>query len=145
MGLRPGTIPVALIVGFGKACEIASVEYKENMFLTSNNKDVLIKLLQSSHAKYLVNGCQRYCINNTINVSFSNIDSEALIIATKHLCSVANGSACNSNNYEPSYVLTAMNIPQEAIGTAIRLSWGASQLDFEEMKHLLAVVVNYQS
>ena len=58
---------------------------------------------------------------NTINVSFNGIESEALMLSSKQYCGVSNGSACTSNDYSPSYVLTAMGIDKDKISSAIEL------------------------
>ena len=47
---------------------------------------------------------------------------------------MSNGSACNSNSYAPSYVLTAMSIPTDQIESAIRVSWG-NQAEIDEVIH----------
>ena len=46
------------------------------------------------------------------------------MLATKNYCGISNGSACTSNSYDPSYVLSAMRLSQDRINSAIRLSWG---------------------
>jgi cysteine desulfurase len=45
------------------------------------------------------------------------------MLALKDIAAVSNGSACTSQSYEPSHVLTAMGLPEEAIAGAVRLSW----------------------
>ena len=59
-----------------------------------------------------------------MNICIDGISSEALMLATKEYCGISNGSACNSNSYKPSCVLTAMGIPVEQIENSIRISWG---------------------
>lgn len=126
-GIRPGTIPVALVGGLGKACEIAQIEYKMNQDKCRKIKNVLVDELKESGLKYRFNGDQNYCIPNTMNLCIDGVSSEALMISSKKYCSVSNGSACNSNSYKPSYVLTAMGIPEEQINNSIRISWGAEE------------------
>ena len=46
------------------------------------------------------------------------------MLATKRYCGISNGSACNSHSYSPSYVLTAMGLPEDQIESSIRVSWG---------------------
>jgi cysteine desulfurase len=121
-GLRPGTLPVALIAGFGAAAEIAAhecVTWNENNLKTKN-------YLLSELGKVIctINGTQEYCLPNTLNVSFPNVDSEALMLALKEYYAVSNGSACTSANYKPSHVLTAMGLSEDLIDSAIRISWG---------------------
>lgn len=132
-GMRPGTIPVALISGFGKACEIAYGSYENYMLNAQRNRDILFSLLKQARLKYSLNGDQEYCINNTLNISFEGVDSEALMIATRELCSVSNGSACTSSDYEPSYVLINMRLSKQKVDSAVRLSWGAEGLDESEL------------
>ena len=62
--------------------------------------------------------------NNTFNICFYGVSSEALMIMTRKYCGVSNGSACTSNNYAPSYVLQAMGMAPELIDSSIRISWG---------------------
>ncbi|SMC62174.1 cysteine desulfurase family protein [Papillibacter cinnamivorans] len=123
-GIRPGTIPVALVGGCGKACEIAEIEYKKDEAKLSAIKMSLLKLLEDSGLSYSFNGDQKYCLNNTLNLCLHGVSSEALMISTKQYCSVSNGSACTSKNYSPSYVLVSMGIPIEQIENSIRISWG---------------------
>lgn len=123
-GIRPGTIPVALVAGLGKAAEIAEREHNESLKKAKENKKIILQLLDNSGLDYKINGDPQYCVPSTLNVSLEGISSEALMLATKNYCGISNGSACTSNSYDPSYVLSAMNLSQERINSAIRLSWG---------------------
>lgn len=123
-GIRPGTIPVALAAGLGKACELAENEYKKNAVRNIEIKNALIEILDYSGLKYLFNGEQKYCMYSTMNICLEGVSSEALMLASKQYCGISNGSACNSNSYNLSYVLKAMDIPDEIIKNSIRLSWG---------------------
>ena len=64
------------------------------------------------------------------------------MLSSKQFCGVSNGSACNSNSYNLSYVLSAMDLPEEQIKTSIRISWGPG-IDkdkvTEEFKELVKV------
>lgn len=123
-GLRPGTLPVALVAGCGKACELAEIGHASNLVKLESIKNIIIELLQKSGVDYSINGDPKFCLNNTLNVSLHGVSSEALMIMTKSYCGVSNGSACTSKNYAPSYVLVAMGIPIEQIENSIRISWG---------------------
>jgi cysteine desulfurase len=124
-GIRPGTTPVALVAGLGKACEIADQEYNNNHELNEEIKQTILNLLNDSGVPYTINGDQNYCIDSTINICFNGISSEALMISTKQYCAISNGSACTSKSYDPSYVLVAMGIPTDKIESSVRISWGA--------------------
>ena len=123
--IRPGTLPTALIAGFGKACELSEVEAKQQIEICKQLKKLLLELIEESGVEYAVNGDPEYCVPNTLNISFLGVSSEALMLAAKEYCGVSNGSACNSHSYALSYVLLAMNLPTEIIESAIRISWSA--------------------
>ncbi len=133
-GIRPGTIPVALVAGCGKACEIALQEYKSNEVRAKSIKAGIIKEIEDSGLNYLFNGSQKYCIDTTLNVAFKGISSEALMISTKQFCGISNGSACTSKSYSPSYVLVAMGIDNEIIESSVRISWGAGTNEKEAIE-----------
>lgn len=124
-GIRPGTIPVALVAGLGKACELANAEYENNVKAYIENKAVVMRLIKESGFDYRINGAQEYCMPNTINISLIGVESEALMLATKQYCAISNGSACTSHDYNSSYVLVAMGLDEDRISSAIRISWGA--------------------
>lgn len=123
-GIRPGTVPTALIVGLAKACDIANAEHEQNKKIHLKNKEQLLSALESSGVNYSINGDLNYSMPNTLNVSFNGVNSEALMLATRQYCSVSNGSACNSSSYKPSHVLSAMGLELDRIESAIRISWG---------------------
>ena len=123
-GIRPGTIPVALVAGCGKACELAEKTYVENTLKTKAVRECIISLLNNSGIKYIINGDQNNCISSTLNICLKGVSSEALMISSKKYCGISNGSACTSKSYAPSYVLTAMGLPLERIENSIRISWG---------------------
>lgn len=145
-GIRPGTIPVALVVGLGTACALMASEYKQNQEKCLTIKNALLEELNASGVKCEINGDQNYCVPSTLNICFNGVSSEALMLSTKQYCGISNGSACNSKSYEPSYVLTAMGIPIEKIENSVRISWGAES-DCEDVvtsfKELLAVAKSF--
>ncbi|MCR5757906.1 MAG: cysteine desulfurase [Selenomonas sp.] len=147
-GIRPGTIPVALVAGCGLACEIANNEYKDNFKKASEIKKAVIQELDASGLEYSINGDPEFCVNTTINVSLKGISSEALMISTKQFCGVSNGSACTSKSYSPSYVLVAMGIDKNIIESSLRISWGAGtkkEEAIEGIKQLLSVAKQISS
>ena len=125
-GIRPGTIPVALVVGLGTACSLVATEYKQNQEKCLKIKKALFEALEASGIENEINGNQNFCVPSTLNICFNGVSSEALMLSTKQYCGISNGSACNSKSYEPSYVLTAMGIPLEKIESSVRISWGAN-------------------
>lgn len=139
-GIRPGTMPVALVAGLGQACELAEQEYEGNIKKYRENKEAVLKLFQNSGLNYEINGNQDFCMPNTLNISVLGVESEALMLSSKQYCGISNGSACTSHDYRPSYVLTAMGLDEERITSAIRISWGAKTDTDELIKNLSELI-----
>lgn len=145
-GLRPGTTPVALVAGMGKACELAQAEYKEEAKENKAIRDEMLELLKKEGVRYELNGDPQYCIDSTLNICFDGVSSEALMLSTKQYCAISNGSACTSKSYDPSYVLRVMGIPIDKIENSVRISWGPGinrDEVIDSFKKMLKVVENF--
>ncbi len=120
-GIRPGTVPVHLVVGLGKAAELAKNEAGKWSKKCAEFKEKMLQEL--SPLKPSINGDQARTLPNAVNLSFAGIDSEAVMLALKGIVAISNGSACTSSSYEPSHVLTAMGLSEAESDTALRWSW----------------------
>lgn len=107
-GLRPGTLAVPLIAGFGKAIELVSTNNGEWWNSKKNQKQQLLKSFNQKKFDYELIGDQEFSMPNCFFAIFQNWDSEAFILAHKNQWAISNGSACTSDKIEPSHVLTAM-------------------------------------
>jgi cysteine desulfurase len=120
-GLRPGTLPVALVAGFAKALE----EFSDNRSIwvhdTLRFRGELIQVVDELGG--VVNGDPDHSAPHILNVSFPGVDSEALLVAVGDAAAIATGSACTSASYTPSHVLEAMGLEQARVAGAVRLSW----------------------
>ncbi|WP_338366363.1 cysteine desulfurase DndA [uncultured Pseudoalteromonas sp.] len=119
-GLRPGTLAVPLIAGFGLACEIAQKNAVSWQKHAQNLKDDFIQALNTLDAQYNGENTSPF----VLNFSVPGINSEAAMVMLKGVAAVSNGSACTSSSYTPSHVLTAMQLDEKRIAGAIRVSWG---------------------
>lgn len=133
-GLRPGTIPVPLVVGLGAAAELARNEHQDRQKSAAQAKQLLLSQLKS--VEHHVNGDQRRSQGHVLNVRFPGIDSEALMLALREKIAFSNSSACSSHQFEESHVLRAMGLADDAIAESIRLSWGpsTSRIDADEIR-----------
>lgn len=122
-GLRPGTLPVPLIAGFGLAAELASRECAQRAgACAAMRRDALAALAPLSPT---VHGDEtRGVLSNILSLAIPGVDSEAVMVAVKDLVAISNGSACTSSRYEPSHVLRAMRLDEGELGETVRLSWG---------------------
>ncbi len=135
-GLRPGTLAVPLIAGFGLACEIALKEYLAwQKYAQSLKTSVIDKLIPLG---VVLNG------DNTspfvLNFSVPGVNSEAAMVMLKGVVAVSNGSACTSNSYKASHVLSAMGLDEDRINGAIRMSWShmTEELPLDQLVSTLA-------
>lgn len=120
-GLRPGTLPVHLIVALGEAVDVAVKRNEQRKEVCRTFKEKTLQALQGIGG--IPNGDQSYTLENTLNISFPGIDSEAIILQLKDLISISNGSACTSSSYNFSHVLNSMGLSKERIKGSIRISW----------------------
>jgi cysteine desulfurase len=123
-GFRPGTENVAGIVGLGKAAEIARAALAGDAERVGGLRDELERGLIERVPDARVNGAGARTPNTT-NITFAEIDGEALVIALdlKGLaCST--GAACSSGAVEPSHVLTAIGMGAEEARGTLRFSIG---------------------
>lgn len=78
-------------------------------------------------------------MNYAANISFEGVNSEALMLAMKGICSFSNGSACTAKDYAYSYVLDVMGLPEPQLESAVRLSWDIEDIS-EGVRDLIQVV-----
>ena len=122
-GFRSGTLPVALIVGFGKAVELCSRDRDAENKRLKQFRDQLIDDIMTAHTDVILNGSREQRLSNNLNLCFPGIEAETMIMNMKNIaCST--GSACTSASLEPSHVITALGYDTELAHTAIRFSLG---------------------
>ena len=122
-GFRSGTLPVALIVGFGKAVKLCSQNRDYENKRLKQYRDQLIDDIMTAHTDVILNGSKDQRLSNNLNLCFPGIEAETMIMNMKNIaCST--GSACSSASLEPSHVITALGYDTELAHTAIRFSLG---------------------
>lgn len=141
-GMRSGTLATHQIVGMGEAFRIA----RENMVEDEKRLLTLRNRLWdgvSDMEEVQVNGSLQNRTAGNLNISFSFVEGESLIMALKDLA-VSSGSACTSASLEPSYVLRALGLDDEQAHSSIRFSMGRftteEEIDFAVEKVRDAVV-----
>lgn len=127
-GLRPGTLPVAQIIGLGRAAELAQHDHACRRIAALRVRTQLLADLRA--IEHEVNGDQLRCQPHVLNVSFPQVDSEALMLAVREELALSNGAACTSDRYGASHVLAAMGLTPERIASAVRISWGPGVTEF---------------
>jgi cysteine desulfurase len=122
-GLRSGTLPVPLIVGFGAAAELCSVEMAGEAKRLLGLRDRLREGILGRLEDVTLNGHPTERLPGNLNLSFAFIEGEALLMALKDVA-VSTGSACTTANPEPSYVLKALGVPDDLARGSLRFGLG---------------------
>lgn len=122
-GLRSGTLAPALSVGLGAACKIAEAEMPNESKYIAKLADRFKKGIFSRVPDVILNGHPEKRLAGNLNMSFSYVEGESLIMALKNLA-LSSGSACTSASLEPSYVLRAIGVQEDLAHTSLRIGIG---------------------
>jgi cysteine desulfurase len=122
-GLRSGTLPTPLVVGFGEACRIAGLEMATEATRIGSLRDRLLAGLQQRLPGLRVNGSMAHRLPGNLNVTLPHTDALDAMRAAPELC-VSTGSACSSAEVAASYVLAAMGLSAAAAARSLRVGLG---------------------
>ncbi len=123
-GLRPGTLPTALCVGFGAACEILDRRGHEERVSVARLRDLLVSSLLGAIPGATLNGPHEVRHPGNANLRIPGIDSSDLIQRLQPSVAVSSGSACHSGSDQPSHVLRAIGLTDEDARSSVRLGIG---------------------
>ena len=134
-GMRSGTLPVPLIVGFGKACELCEQlmpeEGKRLTYLRDKLKDGILNNLEEVYL--MGHPIQR--LPNNVNISFAYVEGESLLMGLKEIA-LSSGSACTTATLEPSYVIRALGVGHDLAHSTIRFGLGRFNTE-EEVDYVI--------
>ncbi len=132
-GLRSGTLPAPLIVGLGEACRLAQAEMDAETSRIAELRARLLRRLQQDVPGIRVNGSMTARIAGNLNLTFPATTAADLMARASDLC-VSTGSACSSAAVEPSYVLRALGLSDDAAARTLRIGIGrftsAADIDY---------------
>jgi cysteine desulfurase len=129
-GMRSGTLNVPGIVGLGAACAIAAAEMESESARLTRMRDRLQAKLLAALDHVRVNGSQQHRLPGNLNMTFEHVDGETLMMGVKEVA-LSSGSACTSAKIEPSHVLRALGLGEEAAHSSIRFGLGRFNTDEE--------------
>lgn len=138
-GLRSGTLPTPLIVGFGAAVQIACKEMKKEQARLRKLRDELQNELLDKISGASVNGHLEKRVAGILNIHLPPVDAEALVASLSRQLAFSTGSACTSEKVEPSHVLCSMSADSTC---SIRLALGRSTQDVKNIAENLVVTVS---
>lgn len=123
--MRAGTENVPGIIGLTKALEIAHEEKEQETIRLTYLRDKLINGVMQTVPKTFLNGHPTERLPNNANLSFLDIEGEALLLYLDgYGIAASSGSACTSHTLDPSHVILATGLPYEAAHGSIRFTLG---------------------
>ena len=142
-GLRSGTLSTPLCVGFGLASQIIHAEIEQDHQHIQRLADSFLDKVLKLEDVYL-NGSREHKIPGCINISFLHIEGESLMLAIQNMC-ISTGSACNSANLQPSYVISKMRRDEYYAHSAMRFGFGrfTTQKEVNALTRDLIKAVNH--
>ncbi|MBQ1391416.1 MAG: aminotransferase class V-fold PLP-dependent enzyme, partial [Firmicutes bacterium] len=125
MGKRAGTENVPGIVGFGKAAELARLNFAQHVEHASRLRNLLAEKILAEIPDVMINGEMEERHPGNLNVTFKYIEGESILLLLDqyHIC-VSTGSACSSKSLKPSHVLAALGVSDELIHGTVRFTTG---------------------
>ena len=141
-GLRSGSENIPCIVGMGKAAEVARVEMEKENVRLSGFRDKLIKGILDGIPYSYLNGHPTLRLPNNVNVRFSFIEGESLLLSLDmEGVAASSGSACTSKTLEPSHVLLAIGLRHEEAHGSLLFSLGKQNTE-EDIDYVLEILPN---
>lgn len=139
-GLRSGTLAPYLCVGLGAATDLAALEMENDKRHIERLSKKMYDKLMARLPQVFLNGSltERYLGN--LNLSFSGVEGESLLMSLAKSMSVSSGSACTSASLEPSYVLRALGISEDLAHTSLRFGIGRFTTEEEVDQSIEAIV-----
>ncbi len=128
-GIRPGTLNVPGIVGFGAAAEVCGQELASEGPRVAARRDRLLAGLQAGLEAVTVNGSLSARLPHNLHVSFAGVDGEALMTGLADDVAASSGSACASGSREPSHVVKALGLGAAEQWGAVRFGLGRTTTD----------------
>ncbi len=122
-GVRSGTLPAPLVIGLGEACRLAGEDMSDDTTRVAELRDTLWARLRADIPGVVLNGSTRHRISGNLNVTFPAEQAQTMLGRMPDLC-VSTGSACSSAEVEPSYVLRALGLSDDAASRTLRIGIG---------------------
>lgn len=134
-GLRPGTLPVHQIVGFGQACEEALQEQTTRCEQAAEVNKAFRQRLSTIDGCTVNSPSLPHSVPHIMNIRVAGVDGETLMAAMPSLA-ISSGSACASTHVAPSHVLKGIGLSHQAADESVRFSFGVG-LERKHYEHAI--------
>jgi cysteine desulfurase len=143
-GLRSGTLPPHLCVGFGAACAIATAEMTQDAELSVRLRELFLSIVSAAIPNVRVNGDPTLRLPGSLNLTLPGVDADRLVGGLQPDVALSTNAACNSGVLMPSYVLRALGLSEGDAASTIRLGFGRfnNAQEVESAAHRLLAVAS---
>ena len=135
--IRPGTLPIPLIVGLGKASEISRKTMSNESEYILELRNLLIDKIKEKIPDIIINGDLERRLSGNLNISFPSLKGQSIVTSLNKIA-VSSGSACTSSIPKPSHVLLNIGLNKKNIQSSIRIGIGR----FNTKKDILVAADN---
>ena len=135
--IRPGTLPIPLIVGLGKASEISRKTMLNESEYILELRNLLIDKIKEKIPDIIINGDLEKRLSGNLNISFPSLKGQSIVTSLNKIA-VSSGSACTSSIPKPSHVLLNIGLNKKNIQSSIRIGIGR----FNTKKDILVAADN---
>ena len=141
-GMRSGTIPLPLIVGFTKAIELAIQNQEKNYKKLISLRNKLLEGLLENNSGIDINGSMSHRLPHNLNLTIADVSGSQLHKKLKPNIVCSSGSACS--NGSPSHVLMALGRTFKEAEASLRLSIGiySTYNEIEEAIHIISKTIH---
>lgn len=140
--IKPGTLNVPAIVGFGKAIEICDEELNKDFDHTLDLRDRFYKHIISNLDGISINGSMKQRLPNNLNLCINDVRADKLMLELRELA-FSNSSACASGSSKPSRILKAIGLTDEQALSSVRFGFGRlntkEEIDYASQKVVEAI------
>ena len=138
--IRSGTENIAGIIGLAKALEICQQIRKKESARLEKLRDYFIAGIFKKVGKVVLGGHPIKRLPNNVNISILDIEGEAMLLwLDRYGVACSTGSACSSQNLDPSHVILALGRPYEFAHGNLRFSLGRKTTK-QEVDYVLSVL-----
>lgn len=125
-GIRPGTIPVFLAVGFGVACEMVSVDRRRRALAAENAANAFLRVLSEASVDFELLGSVQGGLPGLRSIRFPGIEARELLDRLQMDLSASTSSACASGDFKASHVLRAIGLSEVEAMQVVRFGFGGT-------------------
>ncbi len=140
--IKPGTLNVPAIVGFGKAIELCEAEMEKDYEHTKRLRDSFYKYISSNLEGIIPNGSMTERLPNNLNLCVVGVRADKLMLELRELA-FSNSSACASGSTKPSRILKAIGLTDEQALCSVRFGFGRfntkDEIDYASQKVVEAI------